>query len=159
MRTIIEEDELKQTVEEVEAAGESIKRASETVGAAAGEKIERKIATMGERVRGMGERAVRERQMELARKVRGFGLAGRDAAEDLAGKAPPPMVAGAEALAQTSDRIADYLETKRVKEMADDAAELTREHPGLVFGGLLLAGFAAGRFLKASEADVPRELS
>jgi hypothetical protein len=40
-------------------------------------------------------------------------------------------------------------------DLIDDLEKLVRRYPGLVFGGMLVAGFAAGRFFKASSSRKP----
>lgn len=52
------------------------------------------------------------------------------------------------------DRLADYLESSEPKHIAEDACRYVRRHPGATISGLFLVGFAASRFLKAT--DEPR---
>lgn len=48
-------------------------------------------------------------------------------------------------------RSKEYLEARDPRAMADDLERSAREHPGVFLGGAFAAGFAAGRFLRASE--------
>ena len=56
----------------------------------------------------------------------------------------------AEAAADQIERAADYLTHRDLDEILNDAGDVARRHPALVTGCLLVAGFAAARFLKAS---------
>jgi hypothetical protein len=57
--------------------------------------------------------------------------------------------------ARRVQELSRYLKDADLARLSEDAADIARRHRGLVAGGLLLAGFVAARFLKASatEAD------
>lgn len=48
-----------------------------------------------------------------------------------------------------ADRMANYISEASLADMRRDATEFVRRRPGLVFGGALVLGIAAGRLLKA----------
>jgi hypothetical protein len=51
----------------------------------------------------------------------------------------------------------DYLEDHTLNEMVEDAGEVVRRHEAVVVGGLVIAGFALARFLKASASRAREE--
>ena len=66
-----------------------------------------------------------------------------------------------DSIAQYTDLAANKLEafrhtieSKDINELIDDAQSFARRQPGLVFGGMFLAGLAAMRFMKASSHDL-----
>ena len=62
----------------------------------------------------------------------------------------------AEYVDTTADKIqgfSDYIEERNLAQVLEDAGELARRNPGLMVGGMFLAGLAAARFLKASAPD------
>ena len=75
-------------------------------------------------------------------------------ARDAAGKlreGQPEYVA--DSVDYITDRIGDaanYLESKNVGDILEDGRQVVRKYPALVLGGLLIAGFAAGRYLKST---------
>jgi hypothetical protein len=59
---------------------------------------------------------------------------------------------------QSVEQASKYLEDSDLAQIAEDAADLVRRHPGVTIGGLLLIGVALGRFVKAGQpAERPRE--
>lgn len=75
------------------------------------------------------------------------------AADDLGEGQPEPVARGARFTSEQLARLADYVEHRNSHEIADDVRSLVREHPAAFLGGLAVLGFAAGRFLRASEPD------
>lgn len=55
--------------------------------------------------------------------------------------------------AETARQASGYLEDHDFDEIAADAGELVKRHPGTVFAAALLLGVLAGRFIKASQED------
>jgi hypothetical protein len=53
-------------------------------------------------------------------------------------------------LAGKLDSAAAYVRQHDFQQLRHDAEDLARRHPAIFFGGLLIVGIAAGRFLKAS---------
>jgi hypothetical protein len=56
----------------------------------------------------------------------------------------------ADAASEQAQEFGDYLKESDVSQLIEDAEDLTRRHQALVTTGLLVAGFALARFLKAS---------
>jgi len=57
-----------------------------------------------------------------------------------------------------ADRVARYLSDVRLTELRRDATEFAHRRPGLVFGGALLLGIAAGRLIRAEAPLIARPL-
>ena len=55
--------------------------------------------------------------------------------------------------AETARQASSYLEDHEFDQIAADAGEFVKRHPGAVFAGVLLIGLLAGRFIKASQED------
>ncbi len=49
-------------------------------------------------------------------------------------------------------RASRYFEERTPEQIADDAGDVVRRHPGLVLGGVFAVGLLTGRFLRASSA-------
>ncbi|HEX7071536.1 MAG TPA: hypothetical protein VF190_12050 [Rhodothermales bacterium] len=56
-----------------------------------------------------------------------------------------------ERAASQIDRLSDYVRTRSVGELFDEAQDFARREPALFLGGAFLLGIAGSRFLKASE--------
>lgn len=57
------------------------------------------------------------------------------------------------AAAEQVGRLRESLQNRNVQSLLQDAKQLTRRHPEVVYGGLFVAGVALMRFLKASHHD------
>ena len=55
--------------------------------------------------------------------------------------------------AESARHASRYLEHHDFDEIARDAGDLVKRHPGPVFAGVLVLGLLAGRFIKASQED------
>ena len=125
------EEQVQQTADEVrdrvgEAAGKLRRRASETA-----EAQRENVATMSN----------------------DLGAAIRKAAQELHARGDERTGDWADALAEQLERASHYLRDRDLRRLLDDAQDFARRRPGLVIGGLFVAGIAASRFLKASRPE------
>jgi hypothetical protein len=74
------------------------------------------------------------------------------AAEHLRTEADPRLASYAGTAARALHGTAGYLRTKGFAAVVEDVARVARRRPEVFVGGLLLCGFAVGRFLRASDA-------
>lgn len=88
-----------------------------------------------------------------AGQVRSLGNAFREASARTNGEQPQPIASGANLLAGKLDDIASYLDRKDARRLSEDLQSLVRSNPTLVLGGLLTAGFIAGRFLRVGNSQ------
>lgn len=99
-----------------------------------------------------------QHKTDLAGKCRSVGQSVHDAARRIDMHPDSnPLAHGTEAMANGLDHVADYLESKDFDEISDDTRNLIRSHPGICFGALLAAGWAIGRFVKATEPQEEKE--
>lgn len=78
------------------------------------------------------------------------------AVERAAGEFEGPMPVAAQYLKQAAEQIdvvASHVESKNLRELAADTEQFARRQPALFFGGAMLLGFAALRFLKSAPAN------
>ena len=144
-------------VEQLRALKQRAGDVVETVASGAREKAElmkQKAAEVTEAVTGTikdeAERLFDEQKGKAASRVGRYGKLIHQAAHALhAVKADgfADMVDGA---AERVEHINEYLEERTLAQVLEDVGEVARRHPGMMLGGLFLAGFAGGRFLKAS---------
>ncbi len=89
---------------------------------------------------------------DLAEKCRSVGQSVHDAARRIDMHPDSnPLAHGTEAMANGLDHVAEYLESKDFDEISEDTRNLIRSHPGICFGALIAAGWALGRFVKATQ--------
>jgi len=60
-------------------------------------------------------------------------------------------------VSRRADRVARYLTDASLTDLRRDASEFAHRRPGLIFGGALLLGIAAGRMIKAEAPLVVRQ--
>ena len=84
-----------------------------------------------------------------AGKIRNLQVATSRATEAMREEQPDFIVAGANLLSERIATAADYFDRKDSREIADDVADFVRTRPSTSLGILAVAGFCAGRFLKA----------
>lgn len=77
----------------------------------------------------------------------------REFADRLSDDDPSYLAAPMREVSKGVSNLADYFETRSSTEILEDGREFVRRNTGLVLGGLLAAGFLAGRFLKSSERN------
>lgn len=86
-------------------------------------------------------------------KVRNLEKAMRDAASKTDGEQPEKVTSGANIVADKLDNVASYLDRKDARGIGEDFGGLVRSNPALVMGGLLAAGFLAGRLLRVGDSQ------
>jgi len=55
-----------------------------------------------------------------------------------------------DAAAERVGNVSSYLEERSLSDLLSDAEDVARRHPGIMLGGMFVAGLVAARFLKAS---------
>lgn len=97
-----------------------------------------------------GSQIVSDQKAALVHKVHQYEEAIRAAAETLRSEQENILAGPAERVARQLGQVCDYLERRQPQDLIHEAENLARRRPELVFGGLLVAGFAVSRFLKSS---------
>jgi hypothetical protein len=137
---------------ELPAAG-TVAVAKEHVKNLAGEAKEqaKKVAAQArDQVEVLAER----RKQAAAERLGGVAEALRETGRKLEEKDPDaPLGRYADKAAGQMDRFSGYLRTHDLRDLVQDAKELTRRRPGLVLAGTFLAGLVLVRFLKGSAAE------
>jgi hypothetical protein len=82
--------------------------------------------------------------------VGSFGHAMRSAAESLRSEGQAPIAHLFEFAADRVDGLSSSIDGRDLDRVVHDVQQFARRHPGIFFGGAVLAGFAAARFIKAS---------
>lgn len=138
------------------AAADMAGRLGESTREAAGqakEKVADMTRVITDTVKEEAERLFNEQKEKASSKVGRMGKSLNQAAHALrAVKAD----AAAEYVDSTAGKIqgfSEYIEERNLAQVLEDAGELARRNPGLMVGGMFLAGLAAARFLKASAPD------
>lgn len=90
-----------------------------------------------------------EKKSAAAERVGGYGSAIHDTARNLEEK-DPNLAWLAHRTADRVEAIADYIRSRDLLELRNDAEDLARRHPLAVFGGLFVAGLVVGNLIKAS---------
>ncbi len=116
-----------------------------------------KIMEQGSEITSRAKEGVKSRAdsyvQETSSHVRNLESVARAARDQLDEDQPEYLKKGFDLAAAKVGEIADYFEENDSAKIASDTKKFVRQHPGLVLGGLVLAGFLAGRFVKATELD------
>ena len=109
-------------------------------------------------VKGEAARLANGQKIRAAARVHSVGWAVHKGAQLLhAGKADA-AAQYVDLAAQSVEQASKYLEENDLGQIAEDAADLVRRHPGVTIGSLLVVGLALGRFIKAGQpVERPRE--
>ncbi len=141
--------DLKRTAEEAATtAKEHAVRAGEELRAAAGEQMEAAKETVARQSAAAKDTTA----SEMSRTASALRKAAEDLEADQAGKSRVPQSLLREA-ANGLGELSRTLEGKSVGEMIGDISEFGRRNPVAFMGAAALAGFALGRFARASEPD------
>ncbi len=97
------------------------------------------------------DRVIGDRKGKAATQIEGLGGAIERAAHALHAVKLDNAADYIDAAGGTLKDLAQYVEDADLDHLTRDAAKLIRRHPRAVVGGLLVAGFLAARFLKASQ--------
>jgi len=103
---------------------------------------------LGNTVRNEAGRVIDAQRGRAASKVRKVGSAVDKAARLLRAGRIDGLADYVDMAARTAEHASDYLEDRALDQMLDDLGDLAKRHPVAIFGGLLAAGFAAGRVAK-----------
>ncbi len=101
-------------------------------------------------VKEQSEKIIESKKISAVHYLKDYAIAVQEAAVSLRelkhGEASPYLQRGADKLTQ----LAQLLQSKTVKSMADDVVTFARRNPGLFVTGSLLTGLAIARFAKSS---------
>lgn len=116
-----------------------------------------KIKEQGSEITTRAKQGVKSRAdayvQETSSHVRNLEKVANAAREQLDDDQPEYLKKGFELAASKVGEIAGYFEENDSAKIAGDTKKFVRQHPGIVLGGLVLAGFLVGRFVKATEID------
>lgn len=123
------------------------------------EALEKARSQMGE----TGQQA-RQKLQEMAQDGKGrtagifddLSKAARAAVDTLEERNDHRIASYARTAANSLEQVRDYVRHADLSDLADDAGRVTRQHPGMVLGGLFVAGLAVSRFLKADRPYASR---
>jgi len=138
------------------AAGDVVGRLRESTRETAGQAKE-KVAEMTRAITGSlkeeAERLFDEQKEKASGKVGRVGKSLNQAAHALRAVKADAVAEYVDTAAERVQGFSDYIEERNLAQVLEDAGELARRNPGLVVGGMFLAGLAAARFLKASTPE------
>ena len=115
-----------------------------------GDRAKTKASEFKVQAKQQGSKMVDSGKRRTASKVRDFKSSTEEAAAELDSKGSRVAAAATRAVAGAAGDVAGYLDEKPANEIWNDANDFARKHPAVVFGGLLLAGLAVGRIIRAS---------
>lgn len=98
------------------------------------------------------ERLFEEQKGKAASKVARCGKLIHQAAHALNAVNADGLADFADGAAEKVEEVTGYLEERNLAQVLQDAGEAARRHPGVMLGGMFVAGFALARFLKASDS-------
>lgn len=96
------------------------------------------------------ERLFDEQKGKAASKVARYGKVIHQAAHALHAVKADALAGYVDSAGGAVEGLTDYLEERTLAQVLEDTAEVARRHPGMMLGGMFVAGLAAARFLKAS---------
>jgi hypothetical protein len=96
-----------------------------------------------------------EKKETAANRIGGYGSALHDSAQSLEDK-DPNMAWFAHQAADKLQAAAEYVRTRDMAGLREDAASLARRHPVAFFGGMFAVGLIVGNLLKASPRKAAR---
>jgi phage I-like protein len=102
-------------------------------------------------LRERGENMVNQKKRDAAREIAAVGAAIRRAAEKLEDSSSGVLVNYFQNAAEKIDSAARYIDERELNEVAEDVTTFVRKRPAIAASALLIAGLAAGRFLKATK--------
>jgi len=108
-------------------------------------------------MRQQAELLAERQKATIADRIEGAAAAVRKAAEEFDAQQQPMMAGYAGDVASAISNVSKTVRERGVGDMAADAEDIARQHPGLSLAGGVLLGFAAARFLRAIAAPRPRQ--
>jgi hypothetical protein len=133
-----------------EGAKAAATEAKERAGAGA-RQVKEDARRKGEELRREAEETADRWTERMGSRVDHVAHALRAASESLESEGEGELAGMVEDAAEQVDRMGGYLEGEEPSSMMSDLRSLGRRNPGAFLGGALLAGLAAGRFLRSSE--------
>jgi hypothetical protein len=130
----------RQTVSDSDSIAAKSHEAAEEVKNAAMDRLENVFAS-AESVKG-----------QAAERVRKLGSAIRKVGEHLRVEEQEKLAGYAVDASQRIESVASYIDQAQLRTVVSDTETLARKKPSVFFGGALLVGLAAGRFLKSSSS-------
>lgn len=101
------------------------------------------------RVRGEAEKVVTEKRETAASKLGGYSSGLHDSARSFEER-DPNIAHFTHRAADGIQRMADYVRSRDLAGLRDDAQDIARRHPAVFFGGLFFAGLVLGNVVKAT---------
>lgn len=142
-----------QAAQAIDDAKSGARRTAETVtseAASMGEDIQSAAADVAQEAKREGHDFLDRQKERAADEVSHFEAAIRRAAKTLRDEDDDNLANYADRAAARLSSVKSYLRRQELGDLLHDVEESARRRPELVFGGLLVAGLAAARFLKAS---------
>jgi hypothetical protein len=134
------------TQEKAQQAADQLKAQAQQ---AAGQ-LKEKAGEVAQQARDRGMTFLDDQKRRIVSELGSCSNAVRRAAERFEEESEMPIARYVTAAANQLDNVREHLKVSSLGELVDDAEDLARQRPELVLGGLFIAGFAVGRFLKAS---------
>ena len=151
----------------VEQLKELKNRAADAAGAVresasgAAEQVKQRASEMTRAITGgIAEEAGRlfdEQKGKAASKVARYGKVIHQSAHALRAVKADGLAEYVDSAAEKVEGINEYLEERNLAQVLEDVGEVARRHPGMMLGGMFVAGFAMARFLKASGEGAEEE--
>lgn len=150
-------DVLRRVGKQVKGVAEQVKSGAVTATREAKQEIADVTRALAETVKEEAERLFDAQRDRAASKVSRVSKVARQTAHALHAVRMDAIADVVDATAEQVDRASKYIKDRDLGELMDDASEVVNRHRALAVGGMLVAGFALARFLKATaerdEAD------
>ena len=127
---------------------------AEAAGSPLGQLARQKGLEIRDRAVGVVEQSASRRIGKAADGLSSFVNALRNAGEALGGPGTSRLADYPIEMADRLAILAEHLRESEPRELAREVEDLARRYPELFLGGMLLAGVATGRFLRASAANI-----
>lgn len=115
------------------------------------------LSETAQRTRSAASTAVDRGTTRAATDVRRIASAFRTTTDNLRGQGQGALAGAGDQVANTVERLADYLERADADTLRRDVGNFVRRQPALALGGLFAVGLLAARFLKSSEPEDERD--
>ncbi|MCA9108993.1 MAG: hypothetical protein KDA52_03515 [Planctomycetaceae bacterium] len=142
--------EATQAVDDAKAGAQRTAAAIKSEAASMVDDVQTVAADAAQGMKVEGHDFLDRQKRRAADEVSHFEAAIRRASETLRAEDDDNLADYADRAAEKLSRVKSYLHRKKLGDVLCDVENAARQRPELVFGGLLVAGLAAARFLKAS---------
>jgi len=116
-------------------------------------KVKTAVSDTASRAKEEAERMALEKKGMAADRIGNYSSAIHDSARSLEEK-DPNIAWLTHRTADKINQVAEYLRTRDLSGLRQDAEGMARRHPGVFFGGMFLAGLVLGNVVKASRRNV-----